>query len=309
MVPPSPPQHPQKGQSRRGRSPTRRDAFPSRLTKSVGENSFADNHGDSFDDESSRMNANTFNTSSESTSATILSRDRPSSWLAPSSHGKILIFIPCILLLSLLVTSSILYMVGYDVEMYLLYQECKEYCLTSFSSLLQPATTTSISSTTGMLKRGVRSLSYSSLTSFFLKDDNDVTFQNYTTYTIFDKSVDVSTSNRQISNDCREKDALYKYYNNTNMEEEGATTTTTTKTKTKTTKKHCRSILTSDMIETFHKDGVIAIRGLLSEELYHNLNQSSLQLVDGQLKKVGFRTSTGTKKTIYVYIISFHIQL
>jgi hypothetical protein len=47
----------------------------------------------------------------------------------------------------------------------------------------------------------------------------------------------------------------------------------------------CTSIPTHDMIQAFHKDGVVAIRGLISQQLLHQLDIESLQLIQEEQQK------------------------
>lgn len=200
------------------------------------------------------------------------------------SHG-IFILIPCIILSSMIVTIFIFYIFGYGQEIYILYQEYKYLCVSQFHSKNNGQETSSFWLVSFLYRFSSRMnhnarmtmMSYHNLIKHgTLKED----YTNYTIYDIGNLTTHVMKKGNTsfLNEECKTKGSLsmenYKIQNENGVPQ-------------------CRSILTKEMIETFHKDGVIAIRGLLSPELYNGLNQSSYDMMQKQLKKAGFRTSTG----------------
>ena len=140
--------------------------------------------------------------------------------------------------------------------------------------------------------------------SSFITYDSKQEVEDYKNYTIYDindlfdhddgnhhKDDEKSINFKGFGKQCREKGALKMKNNTTEYPSSSATS--------------CRSIVTKEMMDSFHKDGVIAIRGLLSKELFDNLNTSSYDVMQEQLKKVGFKTMTGTCFKCSVWFYSY----
>ena len=309
---------------RRGRSPTirevqRHDNDTSSLTNASNDG-FDQNDSSvlDFDEQSEILDAGCTPSPSPSPSP-------PSSSSSTTTAAiQTIILLPFLLMLSTLVTILILYMVGYENKLHLLFREIQKNCDSKIPSLsffdngfmaLQHQSSLPSSYSSSWLVRTITSFMTSARTGWSHfhssemdrreEDDRDYN----TNYTIYDLKYFMNTSStgtsdnrngdvarhdhheltkddntrKYLSQDCRSKAALSlkKNIDNDADTETGMTT-------------KCRSILTKDMLETFHKDGVIAIRGLLSPDLIQNLNQSSLDIMEAQLEKVGFRTATGT---------------
>ncbi len=58
----------------------------------------------------------------------------------------------------------------------------------------------------------------------------------------------------------------------------------------------CRNILSNQMKQSFQQNGVIAIRGLLSNELFHQLNESSYKKLERHLLETGIGKSGSSGK-------------
>lgn len=181
------------------------------------------------------------------------------------SSSTIVILISCIIF-SLIVTLLILHQVGFKDEVQYVIDEA----MVQTKHTLQDIYTHS-------------SMTLSSIMSLWvkykggLKRSNEVMNEFNTTFEIYEL--------HNLHPLCKEKNAFsleqteikqQLYNENINIDEQ------------------CRNIITSEMKTSFEQDGVIAIRGLLSPDLFRGLNESSYAMVEQQLKKVDVRSSSGT---------------
>lgn len=266
---------PPQQRKQRGRSPTQRDVYQSPLNY-VG-TSCKDSPNDddrSLPNYSPDADTSTTRISSSSSSPTRTILKKPSLKKATKSLSippvlrcQLVILVACILILSAIVTIMILYVVGYGDEIKFMYYESTDY----LSSLLKQQNGALAFSKPLLLVRR-QAFSFVTFIHMYAFQSGDSKKEDYTNYTIYD--ID-------IPKECREKGVHQDDHSENN--------------------KQCRSIVTEEMMMAFQKDGVIAIRGLLSQELLNNLNQSSFDIVEEQLKKVGYRTSTGMCMQLYVY--------
>ena len=61
----------------------------------------------------------------------------------------------------------------------------------------------------------------------------------------------------------------------------------------------CRNLLNDEIKTAFRKDGVIALRGLLSPQLLNSLNQSSMHVINDQVAKTGRKPGTSAGKQFF----------
>jgi hypothetical protein len=73
----------------------------------------------------------------------------------------------------------------------------------------------------------------------------------------------------------------------------------TGKSALRTDNPECRNLLNNETKTAFQKDGVIALRGVLSPQLLHSLKQSSTHVINDQVAETGRKPGTSAGKIFF----------
>ena len=272
---------------RRGRSRTVRERHPLSVeAENASSSSTSSNQNDGNDcNPTTYSNTKTNTTTHEHTKSN------------PTYSSTFVILFLCIIL-SMVVTLIILHQVGYEEEVRYLIQEIQMEMKHNFGVLFQ------LSSLFRFVNDGNGANGANDVKQQQNEPKRNDKYNNQT-YQIYDlNQIEKSNDGYYLPSQCKEKDALLEVLpNNSNNDH-------VTNNKKRQQQQLCRNIITKEMKMSFDQDGVIAIRGLLSSDLFHGLNQSSHLLVRDQIRKVGrLRPSTGTSFTVPLSMLNYILLL